>query len=226
MLGEELAPLQRSKDIAQSDVARRPRQFETTPDRAERGSILPSSSAKNAGEPRPDWCWRYPPHPPNARPCPDWRPEPSANERQRQIGGSFPSLTCRTARADLAKPLPFTARRKRRRQPTSDRAAAQTSRTLAAARPAAGLEQRAAADEAQAAEPRPAAGERERPAARAQAPGAAGAPAARDEAREVVRPQAPPARALPQEQDEARTGRAPLAQGREAQAAEPQRAAP
>jgi hypothetical protein len=29
MLGEELAALQRSKDIAQSDVARRPRQFET-----------------------------------------------------------------------------------------------------------------------------------------------------------------------------------------------------
>lgn len=28
MLGEELAALQRSKDIAQSDVARRPRQFE------------------------------------------------------------------------------------------------------------------------------------------------------------------------------------------------------
>ncbi len=92
VLGEELAALQRSEDIAQSDVARRPRQFEAAArDRAERGSIPLLSSARRGGEPRPDWCWRYPPHPPNAGPCQDWRPAPSANERQRQIGCSFPS---------------------------------------------------------------------------------------------------------------------------------------
>jgi hypothetical protein len=108
-------------------------------------------------------------------------------------------------------------------QPTSDRAAAQASRTLAAARPAAGLEPPAAADEVRAAEPRPAAGERERPAARA--PGARGPPGAQDEAREVVRLQAPRARASPQEPDEALTGRERLALEHEAQPAEPERAA-
>ena len=121
---------------------------------------------------------------------------------------------------------------------TSDRAAAQASRTLAVARPEAGPEQRAAADEAQAAEPRLAAGERERPAARAQAageherpaaralaPGARGPQGAQDEAREVVRPQAPRAPASPQEPDEALTGQERLALEREAQPAEPERAA-
>jgi hypothetical protein len=39
VLGDELAALQRSKDTAQSDVARQPRQFETASDRAERGLI-------------------------------------------------------------------------------------------------------------------------------------------------------------------------------------------
>jgi hypothetical protein len=77
----------------------------------------------------------------------------------------------------------------------------------------------------QAAEPRPAVGERERSAARAQAPGVREQPAAQDEAREVVRPQAPPARASPQEPDEALTGRERLALEREAQSAEPERAA-
>ena len=62
-------------------------------------------------------------------------------------------------------------------------------------------------------------------AARAQAPGAREQPAAQDEAREVVRPQAPRAPASPQEPDEALTGRERLALEREAQPAEPERAA-
>src|ERR1700679_942449 len=42
---------------------------------------------------------------------PDWRRAQSANERQLQIGRSFPLLTCRTACADLAKPPARSAHR-------------------------------------------------------------------------------------------------------------------
>jgi hypothetical protein len=96
---------------------------------------------------------------------------------------------------------------------------------LAGARPAAGLEPRAAADEAQAAQRLLAAAGHGQPAAQAQ--GARGPPAAR----EAAPSQAPAARASPQEPDEARMALArgrepPLAQEREAQAAEPERAGP
>src|SRR5580700_1732855 len=95
-------------------------------------------------------------------------------------------------------------RQNERANATSDRAAAQASRMLAAVRPAAGLEPRVGAG----LEPR-AAGGRGRPAAEAQgarespaaeAPGARESQAAPDEAREAA---AAPARALPQEPDEA-----------------------
>jgi hypothetical protein len=108
-------------------------------------------------------------------------------------------------------------RQNERTNATSDRAAAQACRTLAGARPAAGLEPRAA-------------GGRGRPAAEAQgaheSPAARPLAAARGEARE-----APPGRASPQEPDEARMALArghepPLAQEREAQAAELERAGP
>ena len=106
VLGEELDALQRSEDIAQSNVLGRPRQFEAA-SRTEPGAdqSSSSSSAKRGGEPRPDWCWRYPPHPPNAGPCLDWRRARSANERQRQIWCSFPSPTLCTTPARIAKPL-------------------------------------------------------------------------------------------------------------------------
>jgi hypothetical protein len=217
MLGEELATLQGGEE--QSDVARRPRQFETasqtepSADQSARRHQREKSANRATG-----LAWRYLSHPPNATPWPDWRPEPSGNERRRKSGAS----SLRTTRDDLAKSLALPAPGKRRSQPTSDRAAARAFHTLAAARPAAGLEPRAAADEVQAAQPLPAAGEHERP---AQAAGGHERPAARDEAREAAPSQAPPARALPQGPDEARTGRAPLVQGHEAQAAEPERAA-
>ena len=129
VLGEELAALQRGEDIAQSDVARRPRQFEAaSPDRAERGSIPQPSSARRGGEPRPDWCWRYPPRPPNAGPCPDWRRAPSANERQRQIGCLFPSLTLRLA---LRRPCKGCAAERRSAvPPTARHAGRPTERNL------------------------------------------------------------------------------------------------
>jgi hypothetical protein len=217
MLGEELATLQGGEE--QSDVARRPRQFETasqtepSADQSARRHQREKSANRATG-----LAWRYLSHPPNGTPWPDWRPEPSGNERRRKSGAS----SLRTTRDDLAKSLALPAPGKRRSQPTSDRAAARAFHTLAAARPAAGLEPRAAADEVQAAQPLPAAGEHERP---AQAAGGHERPAARDEAREAAPSQAPPARALPQGPDEARTGRAPLVQGHEAQAAEPERAA-
>jgi hypothetical protein len=217
MLGEELATLQGGEE--QSDVARRPRQFETasqtepSADQSARRHQREKSANRATG-----LAWRYLSHPPNATPWPDWRPEPSGNERRRKSGAS----SLRTTRDDLAKSLALPAPGKRRSQPTSDRAAARAFHTLAAARPAAGLEPRAAADEVQAAQPLPAAGEHERP---ARAAAWHEQPAARDEAREAAPSQAPPARALPQGPDEARTGRAPLVQGHEAQAAEPERAA-
>ena len=157
MLGEEIAALQRGEHIAQRDVAGRPRQFETAPwtePSADQPRTL--SSARRGDAPRPGWYWRYPPHPPNAGPCLDWRRERSTDERQRQIGCSFPSLTLRTPRDDLAKPAPRPTtsplKNERKVNATSDRTAAQASRTLAVAQPAAGLEPRAAADEAQAAQ--------------------------------------------------------------------------
>jgi hypothetical protein len=217
MLGEELATLQGGEE--QSDVARRPRQFETasqtepSADQSARRHQREKSANRATG-----LAWRYLSHPPNGTPWPDWRPEPSGNERRRKSGAS----SLRTTRDDLAKSLALPAPGKRRSQPTSDRAAARAFHTLAAARPAAGLEPRAAADEVQAAQPLPAAGEHERP---ARAAAWHEQPAARDEAREAAPSQAPPARALPQGPDEARTGRAPLVQGHEAQAAEPERAA-
>jgi hypothetical protein len=227
MLGEELATLQGGEE--QSDVARRPRQFETasqtepSADQSARRHQREKSANLATG-----LAWRYLSHPPNATPCPDLRPEPSGNERRRKSGAG----SLRTTRDDLAKSLALPLPGKRRSQPTSDRAAARAFHTLAAARPAAGLEPRAAADEVQAAQPLPATGEHERPARAAggherpaRAAGWHEQPAARDEAREAAPSQAPPARALPQGPDEARTGRAPLVQGHEAQAAEPERAA-
>ena len=154
VLGEELAALQRGEDIAQGDVARRPRQFESA------SRTEPSADQSRRRHQREEaanhdrigvGAIRHILR--TQRSCLDWRRAQSANERRRQIGCSFPSLTLRTARADLAKPTapPRGASQAMsendRADTTSDTAATQASRTLAVARPAAGLEPRAAADE-------------------------------------------------------------------------------
>jgi hypothetical protein len=216
MLGEELATLQGGEE--QSDVARRPRQFETASQTEPSADQSAHRHQREKSEDHDRIAVALCTTSSERNTLPGFAARASGNERRRKSGAS----SLRTSRDDLAKSLALPAPGKRRSQPTSDRAAARAFHTLAAARPAAGLEPRAAADEVQAAQPLPAAGEHERP---ARAAGWHEQPAARDEAREAAPSQAPPARALPQGPDEARTGRAPLVQGHEAQAAEPERAA-
>ena len=239
MLGEELAALQRSEDIAQGDVVRRPRQFET----ASRTEPSADQSGCRHQREKPanhdricvrafrhilrtqDLAWIGG----QSRQQMNANGKSGARSHRSLVARRAPILQSRAAPTTSAKlTVPMLLRTGRQPRPPArlrlpDRRLDPNSgrRLTKRRRQSRGWRRGSVSDRRRGRRRRGSVNDRRRGAA----PGARGPPGAQDEAREAVRPQAPRARASPQEPDEARTGRERLALEREAQPAEPERAA-